>query len=130
MVWSIYALPDSEAHTCITVLYNNFFARFGLPRQLHTDQGRNFESKLFHELCVIAGITKTTSFHPRSDGQAERLNRTLLQMLRTTASQYVHNWPTYLPTLMSAYRMTLCNSQRGHARSWSFNTRYTHCTTT
>ena len=108
--WSeAYALPDAEAHTCITVLYNNFFARFGLPRQLHTDQGRNFESKLFHELCVIAGITKskTTPFHPRSDGQAERLNRTLLQMLRTTASQHAHNWPNYLPTLMSAYRMTV-----------------------
>ena len=108
--WSeAYALPDAEAHTCITVLYNNFFTRFGLPRQLHTDQGRNFESKLFHELCVIAGITKskTTPFHPRSDGQAERLNRTLLHMLRTTASQHAHNWPNYLPTLMSAYRMTV-----------------------
>ena len=72
-------------------------------------QGRNFETKLFHELCVIAGFTKskTTPFHPRSDGQAERLNRTLLQMLRTTASQHAHNWPNYLPTLMSAYRMTV-----------------------
>jgi len=80
-----------------------------LPRQLHTDQGRNFESKLLRELCVIAGITKTktTPLHPRSDGQAERLNRSLLQMLRTAASQHVHNWPNYLPTLMSAYRMTV-----------------------
>ena len=107
--WSeVYTLPDSEAHTWIIALYNNFFARVGLPRQLHTDQGRNFESKLLRELCVIAGITKTktTPFHPRSDGQAERLNRSLLQMLRTAASQHVHNWPNYLPTLMSAYRVT------------------------
>ena len=77
-----YALPDNEASTCMTYLYNNFFAPFGLPRQLHSDQGKNFESKLFSELCKLTGIdkTRTTPFHPRSDGQTERMNRTLLQM--------------------------------------------------
>ena len=35
------------------------------------------------------------------------MNRTLLQMLRTTATDHVHNWPAYLPTIMSAYRMTV-----------------------
>ena len=93
----------------MTALYNNFFSRFGLPRQLHSDQGKNFESKLFHELCKLTGIdkSKTTPFHPRSDGQTERMNRTLLQMLRTTASEHANNWPAYLPSIMSAYRMTV-----------------------
>ena len=50
---------------------------------------------------------KTTPFHPRSDGQAERLNRTLLQMLRTTATDHFNNWPSYLPTVLSAHRMTV-----------------------
>jgi len=49
----------------------------------------------------------STPFQPRSDGQAERLNRTLLQMLRTTATDHVNNWPSYLHTVMSAYRMTV-----------------------
>jgi len=104
-----YALPDAEAHTCISAMYNEFFSRFGIPRQLHSDQGKNFESKLIHELCLLAGIekSKTTPFHPRSDGQAERLNRTLLQMLRTTATDHVNNWPSYLPTVLTAYRMTV-----------------------
>ena len=108
-IWSeAYPLPDAEAHTCMTALYNNFFSRFGLPRQIHSDQGKNFESKLFTELCHIAGIDKshTTPFHPRSDGQTERMNRTLLQMLRTTASDNANNWASFLPALMSAYRMT------------------------
>ena len=48
-----------------------------------------------------------TPFHPRSDGQTERMNRTLLQMLRTTASEHANNWPAYLPSIMSAYRMTV-----------------------
>ena len=45
--WSeSYALPDAEAHTCMSAMYNNFFARFGMPRQLHSDKGKNFESKI------------------------------------------------------------------------------------
>jgi len=104
-----YALPDAEAHTCISAMYNLFFARFGMPRQQHSDQEKNFESKLFQELCALAGIQKsrTTPFHPRADGQAERMNRTLLQMLKTTAADHVQNWPAYLPSVMSAYRMTV-----------------------
>ena len=73
-------LCDAEAHTCMRALHSAFFSRFGLPRQLHSDQGGNFESKLVAELCSIAGInkTRTTPFHPRSDGQTERANRTIL----------------------------------------------------
>ena len=103
-----YSLPDQEASTCMTILYQNFFSRFGLPRQLHSDQGRNFESHLFADLCKITGIrrTRTTPFHPRSDGQTERMNRTLLQMLRTCASDSPKEWPSRLPAILAAYRMT------------------------
>jgi len=44
-----FALPDAEPSTCMRIMYDGFFAQFGLPNQLHTDQGRNFESKLFHD---------------------------------------------------------------------------------
>ena len=89
-------------------LYNGFFSRFGLPRQLHSDQGRNFESRLVAELCKITGVykTRTTPFHPRSDGQTERANRTILQMLRTTAEDNPADWPNRLPAILAAYRMT------------------------
>ena len=104
-----YPLKDSEVPTCMRSLYNNFFSRFGLPRQLHTDQGKNFESKLFYEFCRLTGVrkTRTTPFHPQSDGQTERMNRTLLQMLRATCQENPHDWPQKLDTVMSAYRMTV-----------------------
>ena len=38
-------LCDAEAHTCMRALYSACFSRFGLPRQLHSDQGGNFESR-------------------------------------------------------------------------------------
>jgi len=101
-------LCDAEAHTCMRALYSAFFSRFGLPRQLHSDQGSNFESKLVAELCSIAGInkTRTTPFQPRSDGQTERANRTILQMLRASIDAQPESWPDRLPTLLAAYHMT------------------------
>jgi len=104
-----FPLPDAEASTCMRAMYDGFFSSFGLPRQIHSDQGKNFDSRLFHELCKIAGVTKTrtTPFHPRSDGQTERANRTILQMLRTAANDNPTDWPNRLPALLAAYRMTV-----------------------
>jgi len=46
--WSCaFALPDAEASTCMRAMYDGFFSEFGLPKQLHSDLGKNFESKLF-----------------------------------------------------------------------------------
>jgi len=57
-------------------MYNGFLSIFGLACQLHSDQGRNFESKLFRELCELTGIIKikTMPFHLQCDGQREREN--------------------------------------------------------
>ena len=90
-------------------MYDGFFADFHLLRQLHSDLSKNFESKLFYELCLLAGVNKshTTAFHPQSDGQTERMNRTMLQMLKTTADDNPATWPQRLPTVMAAYRMTV-----------------------
>ena len=98
-----FALPDAEASTCMRAMYNGFFAIFGLPRQLHSDRGKNFEGKLFHELCKLAGVEKssTTAFHPQSDGQCERMNRTLLQMLKATCDENPQNWPPKLHTVLA-----------------------------
>jgi len=51
-------LCDAEAPTCMHALYRAYFSRFGLPRQLHSHQGSNFESKFVAELCSITGIKK------------------------------------------------------------------------
>jgi len=79
-----------------------------LARQLHSDRGPNFESKLFAELCKLTGVNKsrTTPFHPRSDGQTERANRTILQMLRASICDNPEDWPSRIPSLLAAYRMT------------------------
>ena len=74
-----FAIPNQEATTVARVLVEEFVARFGIPRQIHSDQGRNFESKVFQEMCEALGMdkTRTTPLHPQSDGMIERFNRTL-----------------------------------------------------
>ena len=62
-----YALPNQEA--------DNFVCRFGCPRGVLSDQGRNFESRLFRGLCDLIKSVKqrTTPYHPQCDGGAEQL---------------------------------------------------------
>ena len=74
-----YPLPNQEAVTVAEVLVQQFVAGFGVPLFLHSDQGRNFESTVFAEMCSLLGIhkTHTTPYHPQSDGMVERFNRTL-----------------------------------------------------
>ena len=67
------------------LLWNNFILHYGFPEKNITDQGRNFESELIGYLCQLAGVQKlrTSPYHPQTNGQCERFNGTLLNMLGT-----------------------------------------------
>ena len=52
------AMSNQEAETVADVVAREFVSRFGVPRQLDTDQGRNVESRLFQEMCRILEIDK------------------------------------------------------------------------
>ena len=83
-----YALADLDATTVARVFLNKFLSRYGLPYVLHTDQKENFELNLFKELCQMLNIKKTskTRYHPQCDGQVERINRTIIDLLSSTAA--------------------------------------------
>ena len=76
--------------------------------EIHSDQGRNFESALMKEVCGILGIkkTKTTAFRPQSDGFIERFNRTLQQMISLYVNEPQTDWDQVLPLVVGAYRAT------------------------
>ncbi|XP_058879681.1 uncharacterized protein LOC131737088 [Acipenser ruthenus] len=108
----VYALPDQEASTVADALIEGFFSRFGVPQELHSDQGRNFESRIFAEMCRRLGIkkTRTTPLHPQSDGLVERFNRTLLAQLAIVTSRNQRDWDLQLPLIMLAYRTAVQES--------------------
>ena len=107
-----YPMPNQEAETVANIIVYEFVSRFGVPRQLHTDQGRNFESKLFQEMCRVLEIdkTRTTPLRPQSDGKFERFNRTLEAMLSKFVDKSQTNWDLYLPLVMLAYRSSVNKS--------------------
>ncbi|PIK55041.1 hypothetical protein BSL78_08089 [Apostichopus japonicus] len=74
-----YAMPNHTAETVANTFVEQFVCRFGTPREVFTDQGREFESRLFYCMCKELGIekTRTSPFHPQSDGMVERFNRTM-----------------------------------------------------
>ena len=47
----VYAIPNQEAITVARKLTDEIFCRFSPPKELHSDQGQQFESDLMKEIC-------------------------------------------------------------------------------
>ena len=105
-------LPDQTAITTANALVNHWISRFGCPYSLHSDQGRNFESKLFEHLMKFleSDKTRTTPFHPQSNAVIERMNKTLQHMLAKCINEEQSNWSQQLPYVMMAYRSSVHES--------------------
>jgi hypothetical protein len=99
-------MPNQEAQTVAELFVKEFVCRYGVPRKIFTDQGFNFQSELFKKVCQMLEIDKsrTTPYHPQSDGLVERMNRTLEAMLSMFTSPGQRDWGEYLPYVMMAYR--------------------------
>ncbi|CAH1247195.1 RTL1 [Branchiostoma lanceolatum] len=101
------AIPtkNQTAQTTAKSLWRQFILPYGFPKKLHSDQGANFQSELIRELCKLYGAAKisTTPYHPAGNGQCERFNRTLLDLLGTLEVDKKRRWPDYISQLVHAY---------------------------
>ena len=105
----VYAIPNQEATTVAQKLVKEMFCRFSPLEALHSDQGRQFQSTLVAQICQLLHIkkTRTTPYHPQSDGLIERFNRTLLNLLSTWMSTLSNNWDDSLKELCMAYNTSV-----------------------
>lgn len=83
-----------------------------VSKRVHSDQGKDFESRLIHELLSTLGIKKsrTTPYHPQGNPQPEGFNGTLLNVLGTLETQDKSKWNRYISHLVHTYNCTLNES--------------------
>ena len=103
-----YPSKTQTAEATARILWDNFICHYGFPERFISDQGRNFESDLIRELCKIAGVKKvhTTPYHPQGNGQCERFNSTLCNMLGTLSEEEKSDWKSHLGCMTHAYNCT------------------------
>ena len=97
--WEGYSIPDQDTTSVTVDLAQGMFRHFGTPSVLHSDQGRNFDSRLFAGMCDRLGIrkTQTTPLHPQSDGLVERFMQTLGSELALETAPDQSVWGLEIP---------------------------------
>ncbi|KAL4136303.1 hypothetical protein QTP88_007851 [Uroleucon formosanum] len=102
------ALPNHQANTIAEAFVTNFVCTHGIPQTILTDQGTDFLSKIFTEVCKLLQINKinTSPFHPQTNGSLERSHRTLTEYLRHYVDKKLNNWDEYLPYAFFVYSST------------------------
>ena len=104
------ALPDQRALTTVDAFHSTITQRHGPPKVIISDRGSNFTSKLFSAYCEKLHIQHrfTTAYHPASNGETERFNRTLISMLRKILQDGHHvEWDDMLGDVCFAYRSSV-----------------------
>lgn len=109
----VIPLPDQTTETTLDALYKYVISRYGPPKILVSDRGTNLTSTLFRAVCDKLNIDKryTTSYHQMGNGMTERVNRSLLSMLRKLLQDGSHcDWEKLLLDVAFAYRSSVHNS--------------------
>ena len=89
-----YVTRTQTTQTTAKTLWDKFIVHYGLPKKILTYQGQNFESQLVADLCELMGMLKiwTSPYHPQTNGQCERFNSTLINMLGTLLKEKKSEW--------------------------------------
>ncbi|GJP33550.1 hypothetical protein CLOM_g18077 [Closterium sp. NIES-68] len=101
MVHFFATTTDVSAEDTAKLFVAHVFRLHGLPRVLVSDRDPRFTSRFWHEVTRTLGtkLKMSSAFHPQTDGQTERTNRTLEQMLRSFIGPTQDDWDDLLPVV-------------------------------
>ena len=93
------ARTDMGAKEVAHIFMDKVCSRFGFPKSIVSDRDTRFTSAFFKEVCLHLSIKQnmSTAFHPQTDGQTERMNRVLEEMLRVFGGKALKTWDLHLP---------------------------------
>jgi len=101
----VVAIPREDAETVASAFCDTWVASYGPPDTLLTDNGPQLTSTLFQGVCRLMGITNvySTTYHPQSQGQVERCNRTIVAQLKAYVEDHQDTWDELVSVLTLAY---------------------------
>ena len=99
MVHIVANKTTDTAKEIARLFIENVFKNHGIPEEIITDRDSRFTSEFWREFITQGGISHklSTAFHPETDGQTERQNRTIGQILRIFSNYKQDNWFELLP---------------------------------
>ncbi|XP_029179191.1 uncharacterized protein K02A2.6-like [Nylanderia fulva] len=105
----------------VDAFHTTWISRFGAPATVTTDRGSQFESRLFQALIQLIGAhrTRTTAYHPSSNGMVERFHRSLKSAIRCHASI---EWVDILPTVLLGLRASVKEDLKTSAAELDYGT--------
>ena len=103
-----------SAQEFAAVFRDQVWKHHGLCRDMVSDRDPRFTSRFWSEVCRLLEIKQSmsTAFHPQSDGQTERMNRTLEDMLRCYIGPEADTWDDLLAAAEFAYNNSVQESVR------------------
>lgn len=102
-----YPIDDINTKTIARIFVQEYVSRFGVPNEITTDQGTQFESRLFKELLEVLGSRRirTSTYHPKANGLVERFHRVLKTAIKSSGNS-IH-WVRELPMILLGIRTTI-----------------------
>ena len=103
---------DASAPETAQLFFDGVFKHHGLPLKIVSDRDSKFTSKFWKGLMRLLGtkLAMSTAFHPQTDGQTERMNKVVEEMLRTVVESRPRDWEEYLPAVEFAYNNSVHRS--------------------
>ena len=95
-----------DAEVVAKHLYETIVTRYGVPREIVSDLGQQFRSKLVKALAELFDIKQlfTSPYHPQTNASCERMNSFIVKTIRAFCKPDQSDWPNIIPSVMMAYR--------------------------
>ena len=100
---------EASAEETAELFFERVISQHGLPKVIISDRDSKFISHFWKKLFQLMGTTLkfSTAYHPQTDGQTERMNRVLEEMLRGFINHPQDNWEKLLPAVEFAYNSSV-----------------------
>ncbi|KAJ9526673.1 hypothetical protein QJQ45_017555 [Haematococcus lacustris] len=109
MIHTVPTTTTVSAPELAQLFFDSVFKYHGLPKVIISDRDPRFTSNFWQQLFAKTGthLNISTANHPQTDGQTERANRTIEDMLRNYVSPHHTDWDNHLTAVEFAYNASV-----------------------